>query len=77
MELLKRWIKRWWKQQHNQNKNIANSESFQYKTSITGSTYNGDTKTTNSEGNEIDNSAYDANKSVTKGARIVPLKYFN
>ena len=29
------------------------------------------------EGNEIDNSAYDANKSVTKGARIVPLKYFN
>ena len=45
------------------NKNVINSESFKYKTSVTGSTYNVDAKITNAEGNEINNPAYDANKS--------------
>ena len=38
---------------NNQNKNVINSESFKYKTSITGSTYNVDEKITNAENNEI------------------------
>ena len=33
------------------NKNVINSESFKYKTSITGSTYNVDGEITNAEGN--------------------------
>ena len=45
------------------NKNVINSESFKYKTSVTGSTYNVHAKITNTEGNEINNPAYDANKS--------------
>ena len=48
------------------NKNVINSESFKYKRSITGSTYNVDAKIANAEGNEINNSAYDANKSGKK-----------
>ena len=48
------------------NKNVINSESFKYKRSIKGSTYNVDAKITNAEGNEINNSAYDANKSGKK-----------
>ena len=48
------------------NKNVINSESFKYKRSIAGSTYNVDAKITNAEGNEINNSAYDANKSGKK-----------
>ena len=48
------------------NKNVINSESFKYKTSVTGSTYNVDAKITNAEGNEINNPAYDANKSGKK-----------
>ena len=48
------------------NKNVINSESFQSKRSVTGSTYNVDAKITNAEGNEINNSAYDANKSGKK-----------
>ena len=48
------------------NKNVSNSEYFKYKTSATGSAYNVDAKITNAEGNEIDNPAYDANKSSTK-----------
>ena len=63
---------------NNPNKNVTNSESFNYKTSITGSTYNVDAKITNVEGNEIDNSAYDANKSGSKKVEIVvPLKYLS
>ena len=48
------------------NKNVINSESFKYKRSVTGSTYNVDAKITNAEGNEINNPAYDANKSGKK-----------
>ena len=47
---------------NNPNKNVINSESFKYKTSVAGSTYNVDEKVTNEEGNEIDNPAYDAKK---------------
>ena len=60
------------------NKNVINSESFKYKTSVTGSTYNVDEKITNEEGNEIDNPAYDANKIGKKEVEIaVPLKYLS
>ena len=45
------------------NKNVTNSKSFQYKTSITGTTYNVVAKITNEEGNQVNNPAYDANKS--------------
>ena len=40
----------------------SNSESFEYKTSITGNTYNVDEKITDDDGNEVDNPKYDANK---------------
>ena len=60
------------------NKNVINSESFKYKRSVTGSTYNVDAKITNAEGNEINNPAYDANKSGKKEVEIaVPLKYLS
>ena len=50
------------------NKNVINSESFKYKTSITGSTYN---VAATAEG-------YDANKEGTKRVEIaVPLKYLS
>ena len=63
---------------NNPNKNVTNSESFKYKTSITGSTYNVDAKITLVEGNEINNPAYDANESGTKKVEIVvPLKYLS
>ena len=37
----------------NPNKNIINSKTFKYKTSITGSTYNVDVRITNEEGNVV------------------------
>ena len=40
----------------------SNSESFKYKTSITGNTYSIDEKITGDDGNEVDNPKYDANK---------------
>ena len=60
------------------NKNLINSESFKYKTSITGSTYNVDARITNKEGNQVNNPAHDANKSGKKEVEIaVPLKYLS
>ena len=60
------------------NKNVINSESFKYKTSVTGSTYNVDAKITNAEGNEINNPTYARNKSGKKEVEIaVPLKYLS
>ena len=54
---------------------ITNSKSFEYKTNITGKTYNVDERITNAEGSESDNPAYDANKVGTKEVEIVvPLK---
>ena len=60
------------------NKNLINSESFKYKTSITGRTYNVDARITNAKGNQVNYHAYDANKSGKKEVEIVvPLKYLS
>ena len=40
----------------------TNSESFNYKTSITGNTYNVDEKITDDDGNEVDNPNFDVSK---------------
>ena len=50
----------------NLNKNVINSKSFKYKTSITGSTYNVNERITNAEGILINNPNYDADKSGKK-----------
>ena len=42
------------------------SQSFKYKTSITGSTYNIDARISNAESNVVNNPAYDASKSGKK-----------
>ena len=56
----------------------SNSESFEYKTSITGNTYNIDEKITDDDGNEVDNPKYDANKVGKNGTEIViPLKHLS
>ena len=78
MELLQRWIKWWYNNNNNANKNLINSESFKYKTSITGSTCNVTENITNARGNETDNPDYDENKSRKKEVEIaVPLKYLS
>ena len=51
---------------NNLNKNVINSKSFKYKTSITGSTYNVNERITNAEGILINNPNYDADKSGKK-----------
>ena len=66
MELLQRWIKWWHEYNYIPKKNVINSESFRYKINATGRTCNVDAKITNAEGNEINNPAYDANKSGKK-----------
>ena len=59
----------------NPNKNVINSGSFKYKTSITGCTYDIDERITNSKGNLVNNPAYGANTSGKKEVKIaVPLK---
>ena len=56
----------------------SNSESFKYKTSITGNTYNVDKKITDDDGNEVDNPKYDGNKVGKKETEVViPLKHFS
>ena len=63
---------------NNPSKNAINSESFKYKTNITGSTYNVDARITNAESNVVNNPAYDANKYVKKNAEISdPLKHLS
>ena len=58
------------------NKNVINSKSFKYKTSITGSTYNSPRKITDEDGNPANNPNYVANKRGTKEVEIaLPLKY--
>ena len=60
------------------NRDVINSESFKYRASATGSIYNVDAKITNEKGNEINNPAYDRNKSGKKEVEIaVPLKYLS
>ena len=58
------------------NKNVTNSKSFQYKTSITGTTYNVVAKINNEEGNQVNNPAYDANKSGKKSWNCCSRKIF-
>ena len=54
------------------------SESFKYKTSITGNTYNVDEKITDDDGNEVHNPNYDANKVGKNETEIViPLKHLS
>ena len=54
------------------------SESFKYKTSITGNTYNVDEKITDDDGNEVDNPKYDANKVGKNETEVViPLKHLS
>ena len=56
----------------------TNSESFNYKTSITGNTYNVDEKITDDDGNEVDNPNYDANKvGKNKAEIVIPLKHLS
>ena len=52
------------------NKNVINSESFKWATSVTGSTYNAGAKIVNAESNEINNPACDANKLKLKFEKI-------
>ena len=57
------------------NKNVINSKSFKYKTSITGITYDIAEKIIGGGGNPVPNPAYDENKRGTKEVEIaVPLK---
>ena len=56
----------------------SNSESFKYKTSITGNTYNVDKKITDDDGNEVDNPKYDENKAgKNKTDVVIPLKHLS
>ena len=58
------------------NKNVINSKSFKYKTSITGNTYNVPRRITGADGNPVNNPNYDQNKRGTKEVEIaVPLKH--
>ena len=45
---------------------LSTHESFNYKTGITGSTYNVNARITNDAGNRVNNPNYDANKSGKK-----------
>ena len=61
---------------HGPNKNVINSKSFKYKTSITGSTYNFPRRIAGADGNPANNPNYDRNKRGTKEVEIaVPLKH--
>ena len=63
---------------NNPNKNVINSESFKYKTSITGITYNADTQITNAEGNKSIILIMMQTNLVKKEVEIaVPLKYLS
>ena len=56
----------------------SDSESFKYKTIITGNTYNIDEKSTDDDGNEVDNPEYDANKVGKNETEVViPLKHLS
>ena len=61
---------------NNLNKNVINSKSVKYKTSVTRSTYNVPRRITNEDGNLADNPNYDQRKKGTKEVEIaVPLKH--
>ena len=52
------------------NKNVINSKSIKYKTSITGSTYNIPRRKTGADVNPVNNPNYDQNKRGTREAEI-------
>ena len=55
---------------------MAQTKTFKYKTSITGSTYNVPRRITGADGNPVNNPNYDQNKRGTKKVEIaVPLKH--
>ena len=61
---------------NNPKKNVVDSESFKYKKSITGSTYDVARRMTDTDGNVAVNSDYNQNKRGTKEVEIaVPSKY--
>ena len=63
---------------NNPNKNVIKSESFKYKASITGSSYNVDARITDNAGNQVNNPNYDANKSGKEEVETaIPLKYLS
>ena len=56
----------------------SDSESYKYKTSITGNTYNVDQKITDDDGNKIDNPKYDTNKvGKNESEVVIPLKHLS
>ena len=58
------------------NKNVINSKSFEYKTSITGSTYHVPRRITGEDGNLSNNPNYDQRKRGTEEVEVaVPLKH--
>ena len=58
------------------NKNVINSKSFKYKTSIAGITYNVPRRIIGADGNPVNNPNYDQNKIGTQEVVIaVPLKH--
>ena len=52
------------------NKNVINSKSIKYKTSITGSAYNIPRRKTGADVNPVNNPNYDQNKRGTREAEI-------
>ena len=57
---------------------FSDSESFKYKTSLQGNTYNVDEKITNDDGNKVDITKYDANKVGKNETEVViPLKHLS
>ena len=56
----------------------CDSECFKHQISITGNNYNIDEKTTDHDGNEVDNPEYDANKVGKDETEVaMPLKYLS
>ena len=53
------------------NDNVIKSESFKYKTGITGSTFNVNERITNAEGNQANNLDYDLGKSGKKNLKLL------
>ena len=57
---------------------FSNSESFKYKKSITGNTYNVNEKTTDADGTEINDPDYDITKVGKNETEVVfPLKHLS
>ena len=56
---------------NNLNKNVINSESFKYKTSITRSNYNVDVRIIDDASYQVNNSVYDADSLVKKELKLL------